>query len=600
MKVLFFLFLFSLSARAEAPIIWNGSFAKSLASSGFQHSSNRQLRDCGATDPSAGAGIAAVEGSICQYDGGTVGRLYLKTGAGNTDWTDLSAAGGAYWELTGNSGTTAGTNFLGTTDAQDVVIKRNSSEIARATSTGWQASTVEGSSASGGDLNLSSTSDPTKGQVVIPDVAQFSGSSNTTSAVAAKQRADTQTAGIGIQSLDGTRNLYLGLLDSRDWYLSNGSTTYLGYFQSTASVFYGQVGGRYALERNSADTDTTPATPNVQGAAIGARNTSVTAGNYSSILFGGSNNTNDPDSAIFGVHDVHSTTVASGSLHFYTRNAGTFARRMNIALDGAVTMDAYGAGLAKFSSAGLISSGTAGTTDIADDAVTDAKLRESAGLSVIGRSANSTGNPADIVAANDFEVLRRSGTSIGFGDITFGAMPQLTSYEVYGNPTGSTADIQGASISEILDGTSSTQGSILYRNASQWVALSPGTSGQVLQTNGAAANPSWVTPTSGSGTVYSANVTCNSSSAINYQSSPSWISSISNIASGSCTLTLTGSPFATANYVCTTNREVASTLYSISARDKTTSDFKIQGTEFSGGSAIVSTAYVADIICVEP
>lgn len=35
------------------------------------------------------------------------------------------------WHLTGNSGTTAGTNFLGTTDAQDVVFKRNSSEVMR-------------------------------------------------------------------------------------------------------------------------------------------------------------------------------------------------------------------------------------------------------------------------------------------------------------------------------------------------------------------------------------------------------------------------------------------------------------------------------------
>lgn len=54
---------------------------------------------------------------------------------------------------------------------------------------------------------------------------------------------------------------------------------------------------------------------------------------------------------------------------------------------------------------------------IADDAITDAKLRESAGLSVIGRSANSTGNPADITAGSDGQVLRRSGTTLGFGTV---------------------------------------------------------------------------------------------------------------------------------------------------------------------------------------
>jgi hypothetical protein len=38
---------------------------------------------------------------------------------------------------------------------------------------------------------------------------------------------------------------------------------------------------------------------------------------------------------------------------------------------------------------------------------------------------------------------------------------------------------------------SSTQGTLLYRNASAWVALSPGTSGNFLKTQGAAANPIW-------------------------------------------------------------------------------------------------------------
>jgi microcystin-dependent protein len=61
--------------------------------------------------------------------------------------------------------------------------------------------------------------------------------------------------------------------------------------------------------------------------------------------------------------------------------------------------------------------GTIATAGIADNGVTDAKLRQSAGLSLIGRSANTTGNVADITAANDAEVLRRSGTSIGFGTV---------------------------------------------------------------------------------------------------------------------------------------------------------------------------------------
>lgn len=59
-----------------------------------------------------------------------------------------------------------------------------------------------------------------------------------------------------------------------------------------------------------------------------------------------------------------------------------------------------------------------GAATINDDSVGNAKLRDSAALSVIGRSANSTGDPADIAAGADGHVLRRSGTTLGFGQIT--------------------------------------------------------------------------------------------------------------------------------------------------------------------------------------
>ena len=59
-----------------------------------------------------------------------------------------------------------------------------------------------------------------------------------------------------------------------------------------------------------------------------------------------------------------------------------------------------------------------GTLRIKDKGVTDSKLRDSTGLSVIGRSADTTGAPADIVASTDGHVLRRNGTSVGFGTVT--------------------------------------------------------------------------------------------------------------------------------------------------------------------------------------
>lgn len=56
--------------------------------------------------------------------------------------------------------------------------------------------------------------------------------------------------------------------------------------------------------------------------------------------------------------------------------------------------------------------------DLGDGSVTDAKLRDSGALSVIGRSVNSSGDPADIaVAAGSGLVLRESGSTLGFGQV---------------------------------------------------------------------------------------------------------------------------------------------------------------------------------------
>ena len=71
------------------------------------------------------------------------------------------------------------------------------------------------------------------------------------------------------------------------------------------------------------------------------------------------------------------------------------------------------------------------------------------------------------------------------------------------NVSGVSAAPTPNSLSSVMDAAfTSTQGSILYRGASNWVALSPGTNGQVLQTGGPSANPSWLTVT-GAGTVTS-------------------------------------------------------------------------------------------------
>lgn len=71
--------------------------------------------------------------------------------------------------------------------------------------------------------------------------------------------------------------------------------------------------------------------------------------------------------------------------------------------------------------------------------------------------------------------------------------PSIAATTVVGNPSSATAVATAVTVSNLLDNTiGSAQGALLYRNAATWVVLAPGTNGQLLQTQGAAANPQWV------------------------------------------------------------------------------------------------------------
>lgn len=55
-----------------------------------------------------------------------------------------------------------------------------------------------------------------------------------------------------------------------------------------------------------------------------------------------------------------------------------------------------------------------------------------------------------------------------------------------------------AQVQGVLDQLTTTRGSVIFRGVDDWQVLGPGTSGNVLQTNGAGADPTWV-PQSGGG-----------------------------------------------------------------------------------------------------
>lgn len=124
-------------------------------------------------------------------------------------------------------------------------------------------------------------------------------------------------------------------------------------------------------------------------------------------------------------------------------NAATFASG---AVDGTTTTLTSGGAI----QVGTVQTGniassavtTAKIADATDDAtgVTNTKLRWSAATSVIGRSAATSGSPADITAANDHEVLRRSGTTIGFGQLTPSSMTQWMTQGTAVTASGTSVD----------------------------------------------------------------------------------------------------------------------------------------------------------------
>ncbi|MFC0428342.1 beta strand repeat-containing protein [Chryseobacterium scophthalmum] len=82
----------------------------------------------------------------------SIGYFYFDGNIWQKLTTGSNGAGGNDWSILGNNGTTAGTNFIGTTDAQDFVVKTNNTEVERTYKAVDASNTIK--KIAGGDLNL--------------------------------------------------------------------------------------------------------------------------------------------------------------------------------------------------------------------------------------------------------------------------------------------------------------------------------------------------------------------------------------------------------------------------------------------------------------
>lgn len=112
------------------------------------------------------------------------------------------------------------------------------------------------------------------------------------------------------------------------------------------------------------------------------------------------------------------------------RNSGALTvigRSVNTSGDPADIAASAGSDCVFREGSSTIACSTIATGGLGANVVTDAKIRQFAGLSVLGRGSNSTGNGADITAGSDGDVLRRSGTTLAFGSIPESSVTSLVS-----------------------------------------------------------------------------------------------------------------------------------------------------------------------------
>jgi len=129
-------------------------------------------------------------------------------------------------------------------------------------------------------------------------------------------------------------------------------------------------------------------------------------------------------------------------------------------------------------------------------------------------SATASAQPSASNLVNGELAINIQDGKLFYKDAT-GAVQTLTTRLALGSPyqinavngAGTAATYQG--LSSLIDASlsASTQGMLLYRNASGWVPLSPGTSGQYLVTGGSGANPSWVSAVASGVASFSAGTT---------------------------------------------------------------------------------------------
>jgi len=253
------------------------------------------------------------------------------------------------------------------------------------------------------------------------------------------------------------------------------------------------------------------------------------------------------------------TVGSSGSSFTIDNEAVTYAKMQNVSAAskllgrgdsgaGSPQEITLGSGLTMTGTT-LSSSGGAGVTDgdkgditvsgsgtswlVDNSAITYAKIQNLSTTSLLlGRGSATVGAPQEITLGTGFSMasttLSYTVPDDDYGDISiaggvwsldnssvsFAKMADMNTQRLIGRNTAGIGAPEEVTISQSLDWTSGASpafGDVLYRGASSWTRLAPGTSGQFLQTRGVGNSPIWAgsvtttgSPTTGQAAEFSA------------------------------------------------------------------------------------------------